>query len=278
MTKIDVRLIHPSPYNPHGFGAFGRHVEHDARSLRYQVRGAEDGEVFEDVRWQTNVPVFDQGDLGGCTGYACAGLLSYLYPNDTDLPAPSDATGWDQTAKTLYSLATQLDSIPGQWPTDDTGSTGLAVAKAAQKERFASGYLHITDAAGLAKALKTSPVIVGTNWYNSMFYPDSTGSLVVSEWSGLAGGHEYVLDEVAGSHLGFRNSWGPTFGDNGRFYMEIDDFLWLLDQEGDATQLVPVTEPAPEPTPEPDPATKVDQDVLAAYQSLDKWAKENGVA
>lgn len=277
MTRIDVKLIHPSPTNPHGFGAFGRHVEHDARSLRYTVATA-DNEVFEDVRWQSSAPILDQGDLGGCTGYACAALLSYLYPDYPHLPASTDAEGWDTLAKSLYSQATNLDSIPGHWPTDDTGSTGLAVAKAAKADGFASGYLHITDAAQLAKALQQGPLIVGTNWYNSMFYPDSSGDIVVSEWSGLAGGHEYVLDEVAGSHLGFRNSWGESFGVEGRFYMNIDDFLWLLHQEGDATQLVPVDQPAPEPTPEPTPTNTVNSDVLAAYTALKKWAQENEVA
>lgn len=244
----------------------GRHVEHDERSKRYlvQPRGAA---TFTAVKYTGTAPILDQGNLGACTGYSSTALLSYIEPGNPELPDTPE--GWDALAKSVYSLGTQLDNVPGSYPPDDTGSTGIGVAKALQQKDFVSGYKHITSAAGLATALATGPVIVGTNWYESMFEPDSKGRVTVSKFSGLAGGHEYVLDEVTSDgYFGFRNSWGESFGVEGRFYIKQADFLKLLADDGDATQLIPVTVPAPTPSPSPEPGPVDDLDGLVQASVL----------
>ena len=42
--------------------------------------------------------------------------------------------------------------------------------------------------------LNVGPVVVGTNWYYGMFYPDTTGLIKIR--GGLAGGHAYVINGV----------------------------------------------------------------------------------
>lgn len=247
----------------------GRHVGHDTRSLDYLV--PETTDTFTPVKWALNAPVLDQGQVGACTGFATATCLNH---------APYSAGGRIETNAdgiTLYSAATRLDAYPGTYPPSDTGSDGLSAAKAAVKLGLISGYLHITTANALASALVLGPVIVGTDWYESMFSPDASGNLTVDKASGVAGGHEYCLDEITGDgRFGFTNSWGSSFGVDGRMYMQVTDFLGLLAAKGDATHFVPLGAPAPTPTP-PAPPAPVDAHVLAAYRSLQAWAKANKV-
>lgn len=82
--------------------------------------------------------------------------------------------------------------------------------------------------------------------------PDANGLVRVT--GQVRGGHEYELDEIDAERrlIGVTNSWGPEFGVGGRFYIGFDDFARLLSEDGDVTDLVPLTEPAPQPTPDPD--------------------------
>lgn len=246
----------------------GRHVGHDSRSLDYLV--PETTTTFTPVKWDLAAPVLDQGDLGACTGFATATCLNHT-------PYMVGRVETDADGITIYSAATRLDAYPGNYPPSDTGSDGLSAAKAAVKLGLISGYLHITTPAALASALVLGPVIVGTDWYESMFTADANGLVDVNIASGLAGGHEYTLDEITDDgRFGFTNSWGDSFGVGGRFYMTQVQFLGLLAAKGDATHFVPLSAPAPTPTPPPAPA-EVDANTLAAYRSLQAWAKLNKV-
>jgi hypothetical protein len=70
------------------------------------------------------------------------------------------------------------------------------------------------------------------------------------------------------------NSWGTSWGVNGRAYFTFDDFKELLAAEGDCTVFTPLNQPAPVPTPpspfppSPDPADPTATFVAAANQWL----------
>jgi hypothetical protein len=71
----------------------------------------------------------------------------------------------------------------------------------------------------------------------------------------VRGGHEY---EVVGYDRGrdlweFVNSWGDGWGQAGHFFMSTADYVKLLAADGDATVLVPISQPAPTPVPVPAP-------------------------
>ena len=68
------------------------------------------------------------------------------------------------------------------------------------------------------------PVVVGTAWTNDMFNPDSTG--LVKPTGAVAGGHCYLMLEKvdADDTYVFQNSWGASWGHNGRFKMKRSDF------------------------------------------------------
>lgn len=71
-----------------------------------------------------------------------------------------------------------------------------------------------------------------------MFDPDPTGRIAVVERSGIAGGHEYEVEEidVPNGRVWLTNSWGSGWGIEGRAWMDFLTFGALLKQGGDAIQ------------------------------------------
>lgn len=232
----------------------GRHVRHDLRSLRYLVE-AVDPTTLTSVRHVRHIPVLDQGSLGSCTGNAAEGALGTA-PFFEALPGWFADVSWpaaEQQAVWLYSAATRLDDYAGEYPPEDTGSDGLSVAKAAQRAGLISGYRHATSLAAALTALQDGPVLTGVPWYSTFDEPAADGTVSIGRHASVRGGHEFVVDEldVPNKRVGFTNSWGTSWGVDGRAYMSWDTWERLLGEDGDVTVFVPVTEPAPTPTPDP---------------------------
>jgi hypothetical protein len=275
-------MTHPHP--------LGRLVEHDPRSLAY-AHGVLPKAAIQSVSWTRRAPILDQGQLGSCTGNAGTGALGTDSAGRTastsvTISAAGAAASHglftagshvlDETfAVALYSLATLLDSIPGQYPPDDTGSSGLGVAKALQALGLAKGYTHAFSIDALNSALQQGPVLIGIEWLNSMFNPAADGRIPVDQTSGVAGGHELELckfDATAGEYW-VANSWGTSWGQQGYGYLTTADLTWLLSQQGDVTVPAWATAPTPTPTPTPapTPAGPTGQQVAAAVrQALTK--------
>jgi hypothetical protein len=137
----------------------------------------------------------------------------------------------------LYHNATVLDGYPGTWPPTDTGSSGLAVAKASVKAGYVTGYTHAFGLDQCLAALVLAPVIVGTNWHQDMFTPDASGYLHPT--GTVVGGHEYALVglDVKRARVTMLNSWSASWGRNGRAYITFDDLGTLLADSGDVVSL-----------------------------------------
>lgn len=221
----------------------GRHVRHDAMSWRFPYPTA-DLEIAS-VRWARHVPIFDQGHVGSCTGNAGIGVLctGLLWPIKADPRYTPDEAG----ALALYSDAEDVDG-DGPYPPQDNGSSGLSVAKVLKTHAIIGEYRHTFGIDDALRALTVTPLITGIPWYEGMFNPDSRGVITVS--GRLAGGHEIVVDEYDATTglVGFTNSWGASWGADGRFYLHRDDWAGLLNNDGDVTVLVPQTAPTPPPT------------------------------
>lgn len=210
----------------------GRHVQHDEQSKAFRARMATAIVTASHMR---HCPAFDQGEIGSCTGNAMAGALM----TDPDYRAGRELTEAD--AVQIYSLATNwFDLIPGGYPPDDTGSTGLAAAKAAKGLGYVSSYAWAFGLDEALRALVVGPVIIGINWYSSFDYPSSTGNISIKSGAYVRGGHEVVLDRlnVSKRTVGGCNSWGTGWGDNGRFKMGWSTLNRLLTEQGDVVQFV----------------------------------------
>jgi hypothetical protein len=207
----------------------GRHVEHDARSRNFPAAVA----PIADVKHVRHGQPFDQGQLGSCTGNAMAGAMM------TEPYYKADRILVEANAVLLYEQATHLDRVQGSYPPDDTGSTGLAVAKAAKRDGYISAYSHAFGLQQALGALTMAPVIAGINWYTSFDTPLPTGECPLTAGATIRGGHEIELFglSVEDQQVWAYQSWGPTWGGlgNGTFWFSYATFEQLLAEKGDVT-------------------------------------------
>lgn len=255
MDDVLVRLI---PEHEVEDKRLGRHVEHDPRSKNYpwEVSGAKLVSVVHD-RYGG---VFNQKKLGSCTGNASTGATNcdpFASSRTLDCTVHSleGAAEWKKTeggvvvpatetnAVVVYSAATAIDNCPGSYPPDDTGSSGLAVAKVLHKAGLIDGYKHAFSVEAFLDALQVKPVIAGIDWYEGFDEPDGHGEVTIS--GEVRGGHEILArefelaDTVMESYVWFDNSWGDEWGpEAGRFCMTVRTLDELLANDGDGTILL----------------------------------------
>lgn len=242
----------------------GRHVNHDDRSLAYRVSVPE-GTTPTTVRWDRQIPVLNQGDVGSCTGNATVGSLgtSPTYATLAALMAADPPLVLDENeALTIYSDAEKLDGGQG-YPPEDNGSSGLSVAQVAKNLGLISGYLHVTNIDEAHAAIQAGPVIIGSDWYDSFDTPDANGLVEIAAGATVRGGHEYeCIGYDASTDLWeCVNSWGDGWGVGGHFFMSSATLTQLLSTDGDMTSFVPISQPAPTPappTPTPGPGPSPD--------------------
>jgi hypothetical protein len=249
----------------------GRNVYHDSRNLSYPWQRNLPPELLSSKRWDRHGGILDQADLGSCVGNAQVGALE-CDPCFAALPAGHPDLD-EPLAVRVYSVATSLDSFPGAFPPDDTGSDGPDGAKAARQLGLISGYLHCLSLADVLDALQLHPACVGMNWYEGFDSPDSNGYVSIS--GSVRGGHEVLCRglDVSSRRLYFDNSWGPDWGNAGSFSMSYDTLDRLLHEQGDATISLPltVTPPPPQPPPPP-PVPDTDLADYALAQGITSWA------
>jgi hypothetical protein len=275
-----IRLIEHDPDAPF---ALGRHVEHDPRSLAF-AHGVLPKSAIKSVDWTRRVPIFDQGQLGSCTGNAGTGLLGTDSAGRTastsvTISAAGAAASHglfaagvhvldEAFAVALYSLATILDGVSGQYPPKDTGSTGIGVGKALQALGLASGYTHGFSLAALQSALQKGGLLIGIAWPQSAFDTATDGRIVVDRSSPIAGGHELELcryDASTGEYW-VPNSWNTSWGQAGWGYFAEADLVWLLSQQGDVTVPSLVASPVPVPPVPPAPSEATGDQVASAVR------------
>lgn len=217
-------------------GRLGRLIQHDPRSRDYPA--ARQSGPLSKVMWVRSGGPFDQGDLGSCTGNAIAGCL-----NTDPLHRKYQRRFQEPDAVVLYALATKLDPFPGAYPPDDTGSSGLAVCKAAKQLGYIDAYRHAFGIEHALEALQLGPVITGIDWFSSFDRPSATGLVRID--GDVRGGHEVEVYgyDPAKDLVWCWNSWGRGWGIHGRFCMTSRTWAELLSNRGDVTVPTPKARP-----------------------------------
>ncbi|MEN3309603.1 MAG: hypothetical protein V7603_5805 [Micromonosporaceae bacterium] len=209
----------------------GRNIDHDERSKAFPAMVA----PLRTARHDRRCAPYDQGEVGSCTGNAIAGALMTepFFQQGRELG--------EKDAVELYSEATRLDRFPGVYPPDDTGSSGLAVAKVAKREGHISSYRHAFGLQQALGALVVGPVITGVKWYSSFDHAQSTGELRIEDGAFVRGGHEFEVNgiDVENHRVWCVQSWGPVWGGlgDGTFWLSWETWDSLLQDQGDVVQL-----------------------------------------
>lgn len=234
------RYLREHPNNPQ---RLGRHQMHDVLDALPERDAANIVDVFMPIRsvhHEEFEPVFDQGNLGSCTANAALGTL---------VTAPFGKAGVAYTeadAVALYEAETKLDDsqIPGEYPPDDTGSTGPWSMMALERQKKIRSFVHTRSAHHALLLLNHGPISIGVTWYRSMFaveqLPSGQAAIRVDPNSEVAGGHQVCIvgNDTAAQMVDVRNSWGPGWGDNGHAWLPWADLRFLFAHGGDAVQPV----------------------------------------
>lgn len=239
----------------------GRHVLHDPDSREYDLRALLLAEAppKTPVLWARTGPIFDQNacppavlselgadpavtGIGCCTTCAAFGLL-----NTAPYARPGLVYTLDDVLRG-YHAETQLDNtaIPGTWPPQDTGSTGLWAMKVLRRRGLIQAYRWAFRLTTVLAYLGHGPVAVGSPWYDSMFTPvtrDGRMLLEISPDAAVAGGHEWVADGIdpPAKLVRMTNSWGEQWGEHGQAWVSYATLDRLLGEQGDV--VAPVVRP-----------------------------------
>jgi hypothetical protein len=209
----------------------GRHIQHDPRSRNFPARRAA---AVKSVKHQMAGLPLDQEAHTCPTAHALCATLGATGRADAESLVTSPA------AVRVYERAKKLEGAESVL-VDEKGSSGLMACKAARSMGLIDSYEHAFGVEHALRALVLRPVITGFRWYSSFDHPDpETGLVEITEAATVRGGHEVVADEIDLERglVWFWNSWGPSFGLEGRFCMTFDTWERLLVEEGDVT--VPV--------------------------------------
>jgi hypothetical protein len=179
-----------------------------------------------------NDPIqLDQGQTPHCVGFGWAAWA------DSD---PIDETYQNADGDAIYYECKIIDGEPGM----EDGSNVRSGAKALQVRKRLSAYAFASTTAEVKQWLLTNgTVVMGSDWFNSMFNPTADG--FVTPTGTVAGGHCYIClgyDSSSDSFL-FQNSWGASWGLKGRFKMKASDVDSLIFVSGTGEACVAVELP-----------------------------------
>lgn len=205
----------------------GRNIVHDERSRAFPLLTPIDKSTWRDkaVRIYDPIPNPNQ-TIGNCTG--CAKAMEFNAVGNRVAGRVLKMVN----ATAFYARATEIDPFPGTYPPEDTGSSGLAAAKAAVEQGYGGEYRWLFRGADeIVQAVMDGHVVnVGTWWYEGMMPHDY--SRLVHPTGMKVGGHQWIVrgyDKSSDWVMG--RCWWGTFRD---FWITRSDLQNLMMDDGDA--------------------------------------------
>lgn len=217
----------PIPFDDH---RLGRHIVHDPKSWDHQETFPRRVAPLRSVQHRRYDPRPEPNQQVGC----CTMVSECMLANTKGNRVKGQVLDMS-VAEEGYSLATRIDSFHGQYPPNDTGSSGLAAAKAAIEMGIAEEYVWYFNLNDFLRGLQEHPISFGGNWHYDMFRATPQNP-VIKPTGEVAGGHQWVASGYRAKEELIVGEcwWGPTFGLNGRFMISVEDFRFLFEAYGDA--------------------------------------------
>lgn len=208
----------------------GRIFSPDARDKNYSVSRLLSAVPIPKAKrrqsWGDRIWSGDQGYSPKCVGFAWAHNLE-------DEPTVHSTNRHPYVSPDLIYAQAQLRD---GYPLPHDGTTVRAGAQYLQACGLIGAYHWATTLDELVKAvLYLGSVVVGTNWYTDMFFPDMSNGGVIKIGGQIEGGHCYDINAVDLYYKGFRikNSWGKEWGILGHAFISFDDMERLIHENGE---------------------------------------------
>jgi hypothetical protein len=199
--------------------AFGFRQIPDTRDLRFPMQvGASAAPLPAVKRWRIGT-VLDQGAEGACVGFACKHLLTAEPFIQTHGP----------TAREIYFESRLNDEFDDRLVPE--GTSVRAGLQTLRRHGLIVAFHWAPDLQTVLRYLATEgPVVVGSNWHS--YSTDFDGRVTFSGQP--VGGHAWLCtgyDEREKVLFGV-NSWGPSFGKSGEFFVTFADMENQMHRHG----------------------------------------------
>lgn len=197
-------------------------------------------------------PVYDQGEIGSCTGNAIAAVIEYemskqggqsitpsrlfIYYNERVIEGTVDVDAGAEIRDGIKSVNSQ--GVPSEtlWPYDISTfrqrPTDEAYAEAQHHRALDYGVVAQSKDEIMQVISSGYPIVFGftvfPNFYDIRDGDSSTILNIPATPTPPLGGHAVVMTKYTPEYVGVRNSWGVQFGDRGNFRMSWD---YVLNQD-----------------------------------------------
>jgi hypothetical protein len=201
---------------------FDRLPSIDERNALYPMRTLVAAKPLRSYTWRCNTWL-DQGSEGACVGFAWAHDVAAR-------PRERLIDGFD--ARNIYHAAQRVDEWPGE---DYEGTSVLGGAKVCHELGHFAEYRWATSLDDLLLGIGYfGPAVLGVNWYQGMSNTDDDG--YIHAVGSVLGGHAILAHSVnvKQQYVVLHNSWGQSWGVNGRAKILFEDLEALLNQDGEA--------------------------------------------
>lgn len=198
---IDLKVLQVEQQHPQ----LGRQLVHDPQSRSFPAKV-----TVDKATWKTKLlRIYDpRRNPNQCHG-ECTGVAKAMEFNTAGNRVAGVILNMDDAHK-FYHYATIFDPFEDEWPPTDTGSSGLAAAKAAKQLGLGGEYRHVFGGADelVQLIMMNRSVNVGTWWYERMLSPNSRN--VIEPTGPKVGGHQYLARgyDITQDHVIIRCWWG----------------------------------------------------------------------